>query len=162
MISINLVSGRPGSVKMFDAYIEGLNEVLSGLNKFGKEASKELRQASKVIAQNHMVPAWKDAATNYAGPWGPDIADSVRAGADRVPKVMIGSQKRTVGNHGKGSRGNATPNMVRYPSDSGEAGDSFAPFEKTNWIAKTRKYQPAALKEWEQAINQVVMKWSVL
>jgi hypothetical protein len=148
--------------KMFDTYIEGLDEVFRGLNNFGKEASKELRQASKVIAENHMVPAWKDAANNYAGPWGPDIADSVRAGADRVPKIMIGNQKKTVGDHGAGRRGNATSNMVRFPSDSGNAGNSFAPFVKTNWIAKTRSYQPAALKEWSQAIDRVVIKWSVL
>ena len=141
--------------KQFDIYIEGLNELLRDFSKLGKEASKELRQASKAIAETHMVPAWKNAALNYAGPWGGDIADSVRAGSDRVPKVMIGNQKKTF-------RGGATSNMVRYPSDSGNAGNSFAPFERTDWISKARTYQRPAIQEWSQAVDRVVRNWQVM
>lgn len=141
--------------KMFDTGIGGLNELLRDLRGLGKEANKELRQASKTIAERHMVPAWQNAALQYAGPWGPDIADSVRAGADRVPKVMIGNQKKTF-------RGGATSNMVRSPSNSGKRGDSFAPFERTNWINKARSYQPAALQEWGKAVDRIVVKWRVM
>lgn len=141
--------------KQFDIYVEGLNELLRDLSKLGKEASKDLRAASKVIAERHMVPAWKNAALNYAGPWGGDIADSIRAGSDRLPKVMIGNQKKTF-------RGGATSNMVRYPSDTGNRGDSFAPFERTDWMEKARSYQGPAIQEWSQAVDGVVRKWAVI
>jgi hypothetical protein len=141
--------------KIYDSGIGGLNELLRDLRGLGKEAQKELRQSSKTIAEQHMVPAWKNAALQYAGPWGEDIADSVRAGADRVPKIMIGNKKKTM-------RGGATSIMVRSPSNTGNRGESFAPFERTNWIAKTRSYQPAALEEWGKAVDRLVFKWQVM
>ena len=141
--------------KVFDTYVEGLNEVLRGLRDLGPEANKELRAASKSIAENHMVPAWKNAALYGAGPWGEEIANSVRAGSDRLPKVMIG------GNRARFS-GGATPTMVRYPSSSGQARDSFAPFERTDWLSRVRAYQPAALKLWGEAVDKVVAKWGTI
>ena len=53
--------------KQFDAYIEGLNPLLRDLRKLGKEAAKELRQASRTIADRHMVPAFQNAALNVGG-----------------------------------------------------------------------------------------------
>ena len=143
------------SAKQFDAYVEGLNDVLRALRDLGPEANKELRAASKTIAQNHMVPAWQNAALYGAGPWGEEIAASVRAGSDRVPKVTIG------GNRPRFS-GGATPTMVRYPSSSGQARDSFAPFERTDWLSRVRAYQPAALRLWGEAVDKVVAKWGVM
>ncbi|HEY7823849.1 MAG TPA: hypothetical protein VIG24_13485, partial [Acidimicrobiia bacterium] len=124
------------SNKQFDYYVEGLDELLRGLRKLGPEANKELRTASKTIAQSHMVPAWQSAARNYAGPWGEVIAGSVKAGSDRLPKVTIGGNRQRFS-------GGATPTMVRYPSSTGKARGSFAPFEATNWIEQARGYQPA-------------------
>lgn len=143
------------SAKQFDVYVEGLNDVLRGLRQLGPEANKELRAASKSIAQNHMVPAWQNAALYGAGPWGEQIAASVKAGSDRVPKVTIG------GNRARFS-GGATPTMVRYPSSSGEGRDSFAPFERTDWITRVRAYQPAALRLWGEAVDKVVAKWGAM
>jgi len=143
------------SSKQFDTYIEGLNELLRGLRKLGPEANKELRKASKNIAESHMAPAWRSAALNYAGPWGEVIAGSVKAGSDRVPKVTIG------GNRARFS-GGATPTMVRYPSSSGKARGSFAPFEATNWIDQARDYQPAALQAWGRAVDTIVAKWDTI
>ncbi len=140
------------SAKQFDTYVEGLNDVLRGLRQLGPEANKELRTASKSIAQNHMVPAWQNAALYGAGPWGEEIAASVKAGSDRVPKVTIG------GNRARFS-GGATPTMVRYPSSSGEGKGSFAPFERTDWLSRVRAYQPAALRLWGEAVDKVVAKW---
>jgi len=140
---------------IFESGVSGLNEILRDFRALGKVAQKELRQSSKTIAEIHMVPAWKNAALNYAGPWGPDIADSVRAGADRIPKVMIGGKKRTM-------RGGATPNMVRYPSSTGKRGNSFAPFERTEWLTKTRTYQEPALEEWARAVDRIARKWLVM
>jgi hypothetical protein len=139
----------------FDAYVEGLNEVLRGFRNLPKEASTELRKASKTIAEQHMVPAWRNAALYNAGPWGEQIANSVKPKSDRLPAIQIGGNRRVFS-------GGATATMVRYPSDSGDAGASWAPFEQTNWISKVRAYQPAALKLWGEAVDRIVTKWAVL
>ena len=83
------------------------------------------------------------------------IADSVRAGSDRLPKVMIGKSKKVLS-------GGASSTMVRYPSDSGDRKNSFAPFEKTDWIQRVKAYQKPALEEWGRAVDRVVNKWSVM
>lgn len=141
--------------------IEGLNELLRDFRKLGKEAAKELRKSSKTIAERHMVPAWKNAAINGAGAWGTDIANSVRAGSDRVPKVMIGGSRRV-------TSGGASATMLRYPSDKGDRGRAAkgarnrmpAAFGSgTDWIQEARDYQPAAIKEWNDALNRIARKW---
>ena len=141
--------------KMVDAYIEGLNPLLADLRKLGKVANKELRDASRVIADRHMVPAWRDAAMKVGGGWGEVLADSVRSGSDRLPKVQIGRNRKILS-------GGASSTMLRYPSDTGKRRDSPAPFEQTNWIAKARSYQKPALEEWGQAVDRVVRRWPVM
>lgn len=150
--------------KVFDTRIDGLNEVLRALRQLPKEANKELRQASKTIANQHMVPAWRQAAIEGAGSWGEAIAGSVRAGADRVPKVMIGSNRKAVS-------GGASPTMLRYPTDKGDRGRAAkgarnrmpAAFGSgTDWISQSREYIPGAIKEWGEAVDAIVRKWSVL
>lgn len=141
--------------KEFDVYIEGLNPLLKDLRKLGKLANKELRSASKTIAERHMVPAWKQAALKAGGGWGEVLANDIRAGSDRLPKVMIGKNKKV-------TRGGASSNMLRYPTDTGKRRDSPAPFEQTNWIAKARAYQKPALQEWGEAVDRVVRKWPVI
>lgn len=144
------------SAKMFDTYVDGLNDVLRAFRKLPKEASAELRGASQSIAERHMVPAWRDAAMNYAGPWGDKIADSVRAKRDRVPAVQIGGSRKVFS-------GGASATMVRYPSDAGQVRPSIPPaFTGTGWIGRTRAYQPAALREWSEAVDRVLAKWPVM
>lgn len=143
------------SAKSFDTYVEGLNQVLRAFRALPKEASNELRTASQDIASRHMVPAWQEAARNGAGPWGDVIANSVKVRRDRVPAVQIGGNR-------KAFSGGATATMVRYPSDSGQKRDSFAPFERTDWIRDVRFYQGPALQEWAQAVDRIVAKWSTL
>lgn len=138
-----------------EAYVDGLNDVLRAFKALPKEASAELRQASNKIAADYMVSAWQNAALYYAGPWGQVIADSVKVKRDRVPAVSIGGNR-------KAFSGGATPTMVRYPSDTGQARESFAPFEQTNWISNVRAYQPAALREWGQAVDRIVRKWGTM
>jgi hypothetical protein len=52
------------------------------------------------------MPAWKNAALFYAGPWGQVIADSVRVKRDRVPAVQIGGNRKVLS-------GGGTATMVR-------------------------------------------------
>lgn len=146
---------------IYESGVTGLNELLKDFRQLGKEAAKELRASSKTIAERHMAPAWKNAALNYAGPWGPDIADSVRAGSDRVPKVMIGGNRKV-------TSGGASPTMLRYPSDKGDRGRAGsgardrmpAAFGSgTDWIGQARNYQPQALQEWAKAVDRIALKW---
>ena len=139
-------------LKQFDAYVDGLNEVLRAFRALPKEASDELRTASVKIAGNHMMPAWKEAALNYAGPWGFDIANAVTVKRDRIPAVNIGNNKKTF-------EGGATASMVRYPSDTGERRQSFAPFEATHWMSKRRNYVPYAMQAWGEAVDRIVAHW---
>ena len=141
--------------KAFDYRIDGLNSLLRDLRQLGPEAQKELRAASKTIAQNRMVPAFQQAALQYAGPWGEKLSESIKAGSDRLPKVTIGGARINR------FSGGASYTMVRYPSDSGDGGGSFAPFERTQWLDKARSYRPYALQEWGQAVDKIIRKWAV-
>lgn len=149
---------------IYETGISGLNELLRDFRKLGKEANKELRASSKTIAEQIMVPAWKNAALQYAGPWGPDIANSVRAGSDRVPKIMIGTAKKV-------TSGGASSIMLRYPSDKGDRGRAASGSRNrmppafgsgTDWIEQARDYQPKALQEWAKAVDRIAIKWRVM
>lgn len=148
--------------KVFDTYVDGLNDILRAFRKLPKEASAELRDASQAVADKHMAPAWRHAATAYAGPWGQIIADSVKVKRDRVPAVNIGGARKKFS-------GGASPTMVRYLADKGNqgrAGDQKrapAAFgEGTDWMSNVREYQGGAMQEWAKAVDQIVLKWSYL
>lgn len=146
--------------KTFDTYVDGLNDVLRAFRALPKEASAELRTASQAVADKHMAPAWRNAALNYAGPWGQVIADSVKVKKDRVPAVNIGGARKKFS-------GGASPTMVRFPSDKGNqgrAGESTpAAFgQGTSWMGNVKQYQAGALEEWGKAVDQIVRKWSYL
>jgi hypothetical protein len=146
--------------KTFDTYVDGLNDVLRAFRALPKEASAELRTASQAVADKHMAPAWRNAALNYAGPWGQVIADSVKVKRDRVPAVNIGGARKKLS-------GGASPNMVRFPSDKGNqgrAGEATPPAfgSGTDWMSNVKQYQGGALQEWGKAVDQIVKKWSYL
>jgi hypothetical protein len=134
--------------------IKGLNAVLRALNAFPKEANVELKQESSIIAKTLMVPSYQQAARSVPH-WGEILAGTVRAKLDRIPAVNIGYA---------GARyrlsGGATPNMLRYPSASGNRRGSFAPFTHTNWLARAEGYKPAAMQAWGDALERVVRKWN--
>ena len=145
--------------KQSEVYIQGLGELLRDFNKLPKDAAKELRLASKVIAEKHMVPAWKNAALTYAGPWGQDIADSVRAGSDRLPKIMIGGNRKV-------ASGGASSNMLRYPADKGNRGRSGGTMPPafgsgSNWIQYARTYKDDAIEEWGKAVDRSIGRWAL-
>lgn len=148
--------------KVFDTYVDGLNDVLRAFRKLPKEASAELRTASQAVADKHMAPAWRNAALNYAGPWGQVIADSVKVKRDRVPAVNIGGARKRLS-------GGASPTMVRYLADKGNLGragaQNRAPAafgEGSDWIAQVGQYQTGAMQEWAKAVDRIVLKWSFL
>jgi len=147
------------AAKTFETYVDGLDDILRSFRNLPKEASGELRQASQVVADKHMAPAWREAAINYAGPWGQVIADSVKVKKDRVPAVNIGGQRKKFS-------GGASPTMVRYLTDRGDRGragsqkrapEAFG--QGTDWISQVRQYQGGAMQEWAKAVDQIVLKW---
>ena len=137
--------------KVVDVYVEGLGPLLKDLRALPKEATAELRTASVVIAERHMVPSWRNAAMR-AGNWGPKLAASIRAKRDRTPALQVGFQKKVY-------RGKASTNIVRYPSAFGTRND-WAPFgDGTGWMATRRPYEHAAITEWGHAVDKIVRKW---
>ncbi|MGI9135455.1 MAG: hypothetical protein ACR2JS_00105 [Candidatus Nanopelagicales bacterium] len=149
--------------KTFDTYVDGLNDVLRAFRNLPKEATQELRQASATIADKYMAPAWREAAITFAGPWGEEIAASVRVRRDRVPAVNIGGARKKFS-------GGASPTMVRYLSDKGDQGRAGARNRApkafgsgTDWMGNVKeKYAPQATQEWARAVDRIVMKWSTL
>lgn len=137
--------------------VRGLRHVLANLRQFPKEASAELRTEAKKIAEERMLPAWRDAALNYGGPWGQRIADDITVRSDRVPSLRVGKQRAKFS-------GGASTNMVRYLSDAGNtglAGDQApAAFgEGRHWIRQRADYKRAAMKDYEDALRRVIRKW---
>lgn len=150
------------ATKTFETYVDGLDDILRAFRNLPKEASAELRQASQVVADKHMAPAWREAAINYAGPWGQKIAESVKVKKDRVPAVNIGGQRKKFSN-------GASPTMVRYLTDKGDRGragsqkrapEAFG--QGTDWISQVRQYQGGAMEEWSKAVDRIVIKWRYL
>lgn len=144
--------------RVADIEIFGLNQMLRDLRNLPKEASNELREASKDIASNLMVPYWQSAA-EQGGVWGGAVAATVRAKRDRVPSVSIGSNRRAFS-------GGASPTTVRYPSHAGSQGRSGAAGTMPvafgsgfGWMRNMGKYKPQALKMWLDALDRVKRKF---
>ena len=140
------------SVRQFDSYTTGLNECLRAFKALPKEASRDLRLASTKVAERHMLPAWRAAALTVDS-WGEDLAASIRVKKDRLPALSIGFQKKVFS-------GGASTNMVRWPASTGEARNSFAPFENTGWLSIARHhYVEPAMQEWGRALDETLKKW---
>jgi hypothetical protein len=145
--------------KVADIEVYGLNKMLADLRSLPKEAQDELRVESKDIASRLMVPYWK-AAASQAGPWGGEIAATVRAKRDRIPSVSIGSNRRRFS-------GGASPTAVRFPSHAGPEGRAAAGgtlpatfYQRaTGWMQQMGKYKPQALKEWLTAVDRIKRKF---
>ena len=138
----------------YDTAIPGLNRLLRDLRSLPRESQAELRDASQKIADRWMVPAWRQAAQG-AGSYADAVAGSVRSRRDRVPAVVIGSNRRTLS-------GGASPTMVRYPSNrgqdtrSGRSGRMPAAFTRTDWMDNVQPaYIGPAMREWGDAVSSV-------
>lgn len=136
--------------RLVEVRVDGLNSLLRDLRALPKEAQAELRDASKDIAARHMVPAWRAAAMG-AGPWGPKLAESIRAKRDRVPSIVIGSTR-------KAFSGGASPTMVRFPSHAGQTRQATPEaFEPTGWMSRAKPaYIGRAMAEWGFAVDKIV------
>ena len=121
-------------------------------------ATKELRTASRVIADRHMVPAYRKAALKVPT-WGDYLAEvgaiqkrPASLSQDRIPKES--PHWRGIHQHAQISR--------QAQARAGGSRDltGVNPFEKTNWIGKAKTYTKPALTEWGEAVDRVVRKWN--
>jgi hypothetical protein len=135
-----------------DVRIEGLNPLLRALRKFPDEAQAELKRESKAIASQVMVPAYLDAARGVPK-WGSILAEGIKAKTDRIPAVNIGYVNPK-------HRGGAGSMMLRYPTTTGDGGDSTAPFVRTNWMDRAKGYKGKAMEKWGDALARVVTEWN--
>jgi hypothetical protein len=138
--------------KAIEVRVEGLNAVLRALNSFGKEANAELRDEAQRVADKIMVPHYKRAAEKIPT-YGEFIANDIRSRRDRVPAVKIGMKTPKLS-------GGASPQMLRWPTDTGDRGNSPAPFTPTNWMLHAKGYIPEAMTAYGDAIDKVVKKWN--
>lgn len=136
------------STRSFDVRLEGLGALLRAMNKLDPEMSKQLRDKSNTIATDIMAPAYQEAASRVPI-WGGILAGSVRAKRDRVPSVSIGYTRKAMA-------GGASSAMIRNATSTGQGRDSFAPFQRTNWIQEAKRYKPAAIDAWIDAVESVV------
>jgi hypothetical protein len=138
--------------KQIDVQVKGLNAVLRAVNNFPPEATVALRDESQKIADTIMAPAYRTAAMNVPY-WGSILAAGVKAKRDRIPAVNIGYRKPK-------TAGGADSIMLRYPTSTGSARESKAPFTTTNWIDSAKGYKPKAMDAWGDALTRVVYEWN--
>ena len=94
-----MATARSSTVAMS---IDGLAPTLRVFNTYGKDANKELRAASKQIADETVQQA-KATGSGVAGP-APLAASSLRATSDRVPSLAFGGSKRVGSRRDAGRR----------------------------------------------------------
>jgi hypothetical protein len=75
--------------------VTGLDAVKHVLNTIAKEdlneARKEIRTASKAIAERHLIPRMKTQASSSGVPIASRMADTARARSDRIVFVKVGA-----------------------------------------------------------------------
>ena len=134
--------------------VEGLKETLRACNALGKEANKELRQASLQIAKETASQAQSAASTGNRLQQA--VAASITGKSDRVPKVVGGGTKKVT------SRGTQAGSIFfgaefggsqpQFPSHRGQDGYFLWP------TIRDRQHQDIAM--YQRALNEVCDKWS--
>jgi hypothetical protein len=150
------------SQKKVDMNVPGLKQLLRDMNKLDKEAKSELRKSSLSIAKRYMVPAWSMAALE-AGPWGEKILRTIKAKSDRIPLVIIGSNRvafkrgasvnqiKTASSFGVSKRGRNNPKAAGAVAAFGTG---------TGWMKGVgASYKEPAMREWGLAADKVVANW---
>lgn len=81
---------RRGTGSVFQIDPDSYYALLRAMQKLPKEASDELRRASREIADEIVTPAIESAMRSHIGNYAPKMIQSIRTGRDRIPKVIIG------------------------------------------------------------------------
>jgi hypothetical protein len=141
--------------------VEGLGETLKLLNKWPKEAKKELRAAVQQMTTKHASYIAAQAARH------PDSrvrgqAPTVRAKKDRLPTVLIGGARQVkVSRSGPNPRAGDVLFGTEFGARPGPNAWRFPAARDSYWLFSSLKgRQPALLSEWEAAITKVARKWA--
>jgi hypothetical protein len=138
--------------------VDGTREALRACNKLGKDANRELRSAARDIAHGTAQAAQRRGLGLGGLP--AIVAPTVRAGSDRVPKVMGGGAKR-VGRRrtpagqvffGAEFGGGRRPTTRQFAPHRGQTGYFLWP------TIRARKRED--LHRYQQALDRVCRNWS--
>lgn len=134
--------------------IAGINETLRKFREMPKEASDELRDASKEIADD-LAAKTKGAATSDS-PQSALIAPTIKAVRDRVPVVQAGGTKRV-------GRNRVPAYKVLFGSEFGSNNlRQFRPHRgaASYWFFKAVENEQSNIAEkWNQAADRIINKW---
>lgn len=129
-----------------------VSAALRVLRKLPKEASRELRKASKEIVQRE-VPRIQSAATTRQAR---AAAKSVRPASDRVPAIQMGGKKRVT------SAKNGYAGSIVFGSDAGApTWDQFPKPPGDQWFwNQLGKDASDIMSQWGDAYDGVIERWS--
>lgn len=144
--------------------VEGLNETLRAFKAYGRDASKELRQAAGQIA-DQVVPALV-LAGNAASPQAALVTPSIKRRSDRVPVIVAGGSRRARPATGKGGKkvfagdilfgaefgGGRRPTTRQFPPWTGRRGYWFWP--------TLRQHLPRMRREYIRTLDRLAEKWA--
>lgn len=142
--------------------IEGVRETLAAFRRLPPDATRELRSASLRIAET--LAGRVRAAGASDGPHSALVAPTVRAVRDRVPAITAGGSK-TVGRQSRRSRGQGPTKAsdLLFGSEFGATHlKQFRPHVGAGsyWFFRTvEANQGEAVREWEQAADEIVNLW---
>jgi hypothetical protein len=141
--------------------VEGLGETLRLMNKWPKEAKKELRAEVQTMTSKHAAYIASQAARH------PDSrvrgqAPTVRAKKDRLPTVLIGGARQVkVSRPGRNPTAGDVLFGTEFGARPGPNAWRFPPAQDSYWLFRSLKgRQPALLSEWEAAVTKVARKWA--
>lgn len=164
------INYRKGSGSAIDIDPASYFALLRAMKALPKEAQTELRQESINITDRIIIPVVKDAIRLHTGNYATKLNESIRAGRDRIPKVIIGKKRKPL------YSGGANTVMLKYGSIVGEyktrtqigtwvtrgehvqtwASQIIPGWTKTAAIGYT---QPA-FRAWESEIETIVKEWN--
>lgn len=129
-----------------------VSAALRVLRKLPKEASRELRAASKEIV-NREVPRIRSAATTKQAR---AAAKSVRAASDRVPAIAMGGKKKVT------SAKNGYAGSIAFGSDAGAVvHEQFPKPPGDQWFWDTLGRDAGdMMSQWGKAYDEVLDTWS--
>jgi hypothetical protein len=149
--------------------VTGLVAVKAVLNTIAKEdlneARKEIRTASKAIAEKHLIPALKRSAGSSGVPIASRMADTSRARSDRIVFVAIGAVNPKLSGFKRGQskyRTGMAWGSERGPVPDARVNNYAVPFrgDRGYWVrSATEATGPKAAEEYTAMLHRVMRKY---
>jgi D-serine deaminase-like pyridoxal phosphate-dependent protein len=153
----------------FKVRITGLRETIAAFRDLPPEASKELREGSRKLADS--IAPRIAAAARSRGSQAAAVASTVKSRRDRVPVIVAGGSKRVTQN--RASAGDLViasefGSAARYgwyskPRYSGSSGRQYPPRNGNvgYWFFPTAEAaQPEIDHEWNAMAGRIIEKWA--